>query len=253
MRRKLGESYNVPVSTSHQAAAAARLAGLSLPGGVHVGLIPEPVRRLPSAVERIDALLEGGVPRGRISEVLGPFSSGKTSLLLALLAATTRRGEVAACVDLADALHPASVAHAGADLQRVLWVRPRTLPDGFRCTELLLQAGGFAVVALDLGVSVSRPWRAPVWSRLLRAAERSHTACVVLAAHHVAGSSTALGISLRSSAVRWQRGLWPLFDGFDTTVVVTRNKLGGSEAKSVKLKVESQSSGLQLAAWSLEL
>lgn len=214
-------------STSRHAAALARLADLSLPGNVRFGLTTsEPVSRLPSGQTLIDALLGGGVPRGRISEVLGPLTSGKTSLLLVLLAAATRRGEVVACVDLADALHPASVAAAGADLQRVLWVRPSSFTDGLRCTELLLQAGGFAVVAFDLGATRPRPFRSRVWPRLLHAAEQSHTALVVLAPQRVAGSSAVLSLGLRPRTPLWQRGAWPLFNGFDTTLLVERNKLG---------------------------
>src|SRR5713101_6533362 len=99
---------------STSATAVARLAELSLPGRVHVGLTAcEPVRRLACGWERIDAVLGGGLPRGRVSEFVGPLSSGKTSLLLTILAAVTRHGEVAAWVDLADAMHPASVVAAG--------------------------------------------------------------------------------------------------------------------------------------------
>lgn len=246
-KRKFSENGQVLASTSHQALAVTRLAELALPGRVHIGLVPEPVRRVPSGLASIDTLLGGGLPRGRISEVLGPLSSGKSALLLALLAAATQRGEVVACVDLADALHPQSVASAGAGLPRLLWVRPRSVTDGLRCTELLLQAGGFAVVALDLGTPMSRPLRHHVWPRLLHAAERSHTALVVLAPHRVAGSFAALSLSLRSRAVRWHRGLWPLFDGFDTTVLLSRNKLGGAEAKSIKLEVKSWISSFELS------
>jgi hypothetical protein len=216
----------VPTSTSH-AAAVARLADLALPGRVHVGLTTsEPVRRLPSAVAGVDALLDGGWPQGRLSEVLGSPSSGKTSLVLSLLAATTRRGEVVACVDLADALHPASIAHAGADLRRLLWVRPPSAADGVRCTELLLQAGGFAVVMLDFGMECPRRLRSHVWPRLMRGAEQSHTAVVVLAPQRVAGSFSALSFGVRSRTVLWQPGAWPLFEGVDSVVELTRNKLG---------------------------
>jgi hypothetical protein len=205
----------------------ARLADLALPGHVRVGHTAlEPVRRLPSAVAGIDAVLEGGWPRGRLSEVIGPPSSGKTSLVLALLAAATRCGEVVACVDLADALHPASIARAGADLQRVLWVRPPSAADGLRCTELLLHAGGFAVVMLDVGAEVPRRLRSQVWPRLMHAAERSHTAVIVLAPQRVVGSFSALSVGVRARAARWQPGAWPLFDGFDSRVELTRNKLG---------------------------
>ncbi len=194
---------------------------------MHVGLTTaEPVRRLPSGLECIDGLLDGGVPRGRVSELCGALSSGKTSLLLTLLAATTRRGESAACIDLADALHPESVARAGADLHRLLWVRPPSVIEAMRCTELLLQAGGFGLIALDLGAVVPRPLRSHVWPRLARAAEQSHTALVVLAPHRVAGSCAVLSLSVRSRVPLWRRGAWPLFEGFETSALVERNKLG---------------------------
>jgi RecA DNA recombination protein len=296
-KRKLSESGSVLVSTSHQAAAVVRpveerLAALALPGRVRVGsTVAEPVPRLTCGLPSVDALLDGGVPQGRISEVCGPRSSGKTSWLLTLLAAVTRRGEMTACVDLADALHPESVRGAGADLHRLLWVRPRSVTDALRCTDLLLQAGGFAVVVLDLGPGARtpeastlrrapedgsggragvhsagpsaegfgpqagplpslddardrdgslrgarsdkrigaprlRPLRAHVWPRLLHAAERSHSALVVLAGQRVAGSFATLSLALRPRTPLWRRGAWPLFDGFETTMQVERNKLG---------------------------
>lgn len=197
-----------------------------MPGRVHLGGAPEPVRRLPSGVQSVDILLAGGLPQGRISELIGPFSSGKTSLLLALLAAATRRGEQVACVDPADALHPASLASAGADLQHLLWVRPPSVTDGVRCTELLLQAGGFAVIGLDLAMPLSRPLRSRVWPRLQRAAEQSHTALVVVVPHRIAGSFAVLSLGLRLRNVLWRRGAWTLFEGFDAVATVVRNKLG---------------------------
>jgi hypothetical protein len=197
---------------------------LALPGRVHVGLTASaPVRRLPSAVTCVDALLDGGWPRGRVSEVLGPLSSGKTSLVLTLLAAATRRGEVVACVDLADALHPQSIARAGADLQRVLWVRPPSVTDAMRCTELLVHAGGFALVVLDLGAQPPRRLPSHVWPRLMRAAEQSYTAVIVLAPQRVTGSFSALSLGVRARTALWQG---PLFEGFDMLLELTRNKLG---------------------------
>jgi len=75
-----------------------------------------------SGVAAIDALT-GGLPRGCLTEICGPASSGRTTLLLAALAAATRRGEFCAVVDASDALDPQSVAAAGVDLERLLWVR----------------------------------------------------------------------------------------------------------------------------------
>src|SRR5262249_6722408 len=134
--------------------------------------------------------------------------------------------EVVACVDCADALRPESFAAAGAELERVLWVRPPSVIDALRCTDLLLQAGGFAVVVLDLGAPLLRRLRGHVWPRLMHAAEHSHSALVVLAAQRVAGSFATLSLGVRPRAPLWRRGVWPLFDGFETTLRVERNKLG---------------------------
>jgi hypothetical protein len=251
----------VSASTTH--AAAPRLdAGVqgsgfrvqepwALPAGVQLGHTSiEPLRRLPSQLAVIDDLLDGGLPRGRVSELVGPQSSGKTSLLVTFLAAATRRSEVIAYVDLTDSLDPGLFAAAGVDLERLLWVRPPSLKDAVRCAEIILQAGGFAAVALDLSLSLVTGYRLPitgyrnVWPRLARAAERSHAALIVLAPQRLTGSVATLGIETQA------RPLWstsfvsrsapspayspervgvrarPLFDGFDVAVTVARSKLG---------------------------
>jgi recombination protein RecA len=75
-----------------------------------------------SGIAAIDALT-GGLPRGCVSEICGPASSGRTTLLLAALAAATRRGEFCVVVDASDALDPHSAVAAGVELERLLWVR----------------------------------------------------------------------------------------------------------------------------------
>jgi len=228
----------VLASTSHQ--ASARALALSLPGQIRIGLTrTEPVPRLSSGVARLDALLAGGLPCGWLSELYGPLSAGKTSLALTLMATATKRGEIVACVDLPAALHPASAAVAGADLRRLLWVHPRSVTDALRCTEVLLQAGGFAMIVLDLDAPAARPLRAAIWPRLMRAAEQSHTACVVLAAHRVAGGCATLSLGLERRAACWRHGVWPLFHGVDIAVRIERNKLAPGEAKNVQLKTRN--------------
>jgi len=122
----------------------------------------------------------------------------------------------------------------------VLWVRPPSVPDGMRCTELLLHAGGFAVVVVDFGAEVPRRLRSYVWPRMMRAAEQSHTAVVVLAPQRVAGSFAALSLGVRARAARWQPGAWSLFDGFDSVVELMRNKLG-APGRVVALRARVQS------------
>jgi hypothetical protein len=102
----------------------------------------------------------GGFPRGEQSEIHGPPSSGRTGVLLALLAHTTRAGALAALVDPLDRLDPGSAAAAGVDLERLLWLRgPRgggeepqakALGAATAAVATLVGSGLFDVVALDL-------------------------------------------------------------------------------------------------------
>src|SRR5713101_3519120 len=79
-------------------------------------------RRLPSGLPLVDSLLHGGIVRGRVSEIIGDRSSGKTTLAASFAAFSTIRGEVAAWIDSADSFDPESMAAAGVDLTRLLWV-----------------------------------------------------------------------------------------------------------------------------------
>src|SRR5437588_9782852 len=77
----------------------------------------------PSGVMELDAVLGGGFPRGSLVELYGPASSGRTSLAFSLLAEATERQQACAFVDVADSLDPLSLAAAGVDLPRLLWIR----------------------------------------------------------------------------------------------------------------------------------
>src|SRR5467141_1443389 len=77
----------------------------------------------PSGVGELDAVLGGGFPRGSLVELCGPASSGRTSLAFSLLAQATERQETCAYVDVSDSLDPLSLAAAGVELPRLLWVR----------------------------------------------------------------------------------------------------------------------------------
>jgi len=214
-------------STPQHPSAAARLAELDLPGTIHFGRTAvEPPRRLPSDIRSLDALLDGGWPRGGLAEIAGGRSCGKTSLLSACLAAATRRGEIVAWVDVAGCLHPESLQQAGVDLGRLLWVRPPASNDAVRCAEILLQAGGFGVVALDFGDDFPHRLRTYVWPRLARASERTRAVCLVIAPRRLTASVAVVGLELRLRRVRWRPGLWSLLDGFDLVARLARNRFG---------------------------
>jgi len=197
---------------------------LQLPGTVWIGSKPvETVRRLGTGVPSLDSLLDGGLPRGGLSEIVGGPSSGCTSLAHSLVASATTRGEVTAIVDLPDALHPAALWSAGADLARVLWVRPPSLPASLKCTELILGVGGFGVVILDLGSTPTSQLPLHVWPRLSRRAKQTGTVLAVLAPHRVAGSFATLSLQLTQERVRWENGL---FVGMTVRLFLARSKIG---------------------------
>jgi len=77
----------------------------------------------PSGVTELDAVLGGGFPRGSLVELCGPASSGRTSLAFSLLAQATERREACAFIDVSDSLDPRSLAAAGVELSRLLWIR----------------------------------------------------------------------------------------------------------------------------------
>jgi hypothetical protein len=161
----------------------------------------------PTGVAAVDALLEGGLPVGAISEVTGPESSGRTSLTLAFLAQRTEAGQVCAWVDVGDAFDPESAAASGVSLKQLLWVRCRNesglaqakpwtrLDQALRATDLLLQAGGFAAIVLDLGdMEPAHAMRIPLatWFRFRQAADRTRCSLVVLGKTSYAQSSAAV-------------------------------------------------------------
>lgn len=161
----------------------------------------------PTGVAAADALLEGGLPVGAISEVTGPESSGRTSLTLAFLAKRTEAGQVCAWVDAGDSFDPESAAASGVELKQLLWVRclnengltrakPWTrLDQALRATDLLLQAGGFAAIVLDLGdMELEHGMRIPLatWFRFRQAADRTRCSLVVLGKTAYAQSSAAV-------------------------------------------------------------
>ena len=159
------------------------------------GLPGEALSRCPTGIPELDRLLGGGFPRGRLSEIAGPGSCGRTSLALCLLSEATRAGEVVAVADGADAFDPASAEAAGVVLERVLWMRARQPREALRGAERLLEARGFAVVLLDLSVPGPRV-AAASWLRLAQTAAASGTALVVLSLARAAGSAAELALEL---------------------------------------------------------
>jgi RecA/RadA recombinase len=215
------------VNITSMANAAAILHRLGRPGAIRLGATPTGTpSRLATRLAPLDATLDGGLPRGRVSELTGARSTGRTALACAIAAGATGAGEAIAWVDPEDALDPEAAAQSGLVLERTLWVRPRTLDDAIRATDLLLAAGGFALVVLDVAESPPHPHIH--WTRLARAAERTRTALLVVSKHSHTGATAALTLEATARRVRWsgEPGRLVLLDGLTCRVLVARNRLG---------------------------
>jgi hypothetical protein len=177
-------------------------------------------------VAALDRALGHGIPRGQVSEIAGPVSSGRTSLAWAALAAATARGELVALVDTFDRFDPETASAAGIDLPRLLWVRgqaisktagaldpawvpgtrsvsgPGTLVEravdrALKALNLIVQSGVCTLVVLDLtDVPAAGLARVPrsTWLRIHRVIEGSETAVVLLAAVPLARSARGVSI-----------------------------------------------------------
>jgi len=187
-----------------------KLAGVTAASRLQVRSAPEMAA---TGIPALDSLV-GGLPRGCLSEICGPASSGRTSVLLSVLATATQRGEFCALIDTSDAFHPDSAAAAAADFARLLWIRcgqnnqkksanPKTsaLEQALRVLDLLLQAGGFGVVALDLSdVPFPLARRVPLasWFRFQRALEPTSTVLLVMAQAPCAQTCASLAVRLQA-------------------------------------------------------
>jgi hypothetical protein len=194
-------------------------------------LAPEAPATAPSGVTALDVRLGGGWPRGQVSELVGPRSSGRTWLMTRTVAAATHRGELAAVVDALDVFDPASVCSAEPVWPYLLWVRGHALSHGgqavnresltssaamervldraIKAAALILQAGGFGVVALDLGdIPLAAIRRLPftTWLRLQRFVEGHDTVGLIVAQDSVGRS--AQGITVRLTTQDEVAGLW---------------------------------------------
>ena len=211
----------------------------------------------PSGVSALDARLGGGFPRGQLSELVGRRSSGRSSLLLRMMAAATARGELVAVVDALDMLDVESAAAAGVDLNRLLWIRghvvtnqglcrdlnQRALEQAIRAFTLVLQAGNFGLVVFDVAEAPADALRRlpfTTWLRLQRMVEGSQTACVLVGDEPMARSSA--GLTLKLGIRNLELGMrfsGRLFDGIDVDARVVRARAREQEEACVALSTSA--------------
>ena len=301
----------------------------------------------PTGVSEVDTLLEGGLPVGAITEMVGAESSGRTSLALSFLASATRSGSVGAWIDVLNTLDPESAAAAGVDLSRMLWVRcgasaskarpaaeyrfalpekyfvaaaakkglhgggcgghprgevkglaaavggllrpetiapryaepqrrvrpewetfaavsqlyaPKTKPQALggkpwarmeqalRVADLLLQAGGFSVIVLDMaGIAPEYAARVPLatWFRYRTASERTRASLLLLTQHSCAKSSADLLLRFGAGEVR--RDESTVFTGIAHRLEVERRRFTQAETNVIPLRKPPQS--VNAAQW----
>ena len=209
-------------------------------------------RRLSSGLAPLDDLIDGGIPRGRISEITGRPGSGKTSLAASFAASAIHRGEVAAWLDSSGSFDPESMAAAGVELRRMLWASMTTstkIPraafrqDRFstspfarrqsaivKAAEIVLEAGGFGLVVIDFGEAPHALTHASAL-RIARVAERSGAAVIALAPWRMCGTFAALSLATTRAETLFSRlapGSPATFDGLTVDAMVARNKMGGT-------------------------
>jgi hypothetical protein len=150
--------------------------------------------------------LAGGLPRGGLTEICGPPCSGRTSVLLAALAARTAAAEACALVDGRDGFDPCAAEAAGVRLEQLLWVRCRDIEQALRATDLLLRGGGFGLIAVDLADIEPRTVRGVplnAWFRFRRAVENTPSILLLVAQESNAKTCASLVLRLSGEEARW--------------------------------------------------
>jgi len=160
------------------------------------------VETLSTGVSEVDALT-GGLPRGAISEIFGPASSGRTSMMFSMLAYATTHDEVCAVVDVNDTFAPTAAAAAGINFDRLLWIRcGGSLENAFKAADLLLHAGGFGLVILDMADVAGNEARRIIsswWYRFRRTVENKPTSILVMSEDACTRSCAALTLELNGT------------------------------------------------------
>src|SRR5262245_36960740 len=184
----------------------------SLPGALTVYERPSP-EVFPTGIAALDRQI-GGIPQSALTQIHAPLnlSSGKTALLVSLMAQVTRREQFCALVDASDCFDPQSAEAAGVNLARVLWVRcgahrrKPQLEQAFKAADILVQNGGFALIAVDLGnIEEKLVRRVPLttWFRFARVVEKMPAALVFLLSYPAAQSCAGLTLRLGDAEPDW--------------------------------------------------
>lgn len=183
---------------------------------------------IPTTLDAVDALLGGGLPRGKMVELVGGRrAAGRFSIALSALASATSMGEAAVLIDLGDHLDPQLAEANGVDLKRLLWIRPKTLKEAVLSAEMIT-ATGFQLVVLDLGFPPLRGKRVPdaAWVRLARTAESRGAAMLVSSPYPLTGTASEAVMKDCGVRARWivQRNAPRLLQGIDVSLTLEKHR-----------------------------
>ena len=162
---------------------------------------------------------------GSISEIVGSPSSGRTSLVQALLRNYLAQEKICALIDWGDAFDPTNAACNGIVLEKLLWIRGGRKPHGvsIKIADHLLHIGGFGLVVLDLCdiaprklSSIPLSW----WYRLHKTIEHTLTMLIVVAREPVTGPCARRVLDMQCCGTSWTGSPhFPLLAGFDVKAV----------------------------------
>ena len=108
------------------------------------------IEAIPTGALALDiALGIGGIPKGRIIEIYGPESSGKTTLALHMIAEAQKRGGEAAFIDAEHALDPVYAKNLGVDIDNLIVSQPDTGEQGLEIAEELVRSGAIDIIVVD--------------------------------------------------------------------------------------------------------
>ena len=193
---------------------------------------------IPTGVRSLDLALGGGLPRGQMSEIFGPPSSGRTGLALGLLAGVTSRGGLGALVDPGDRFDPVAASAAGVELDRLLWVRGASGHPAAAAARLV-ESGLFEAVLLDLvgprdGALDGLP--VATWVRLQRCVAHTRSVLLLLATHHLAHGPCGVSVELGPRGGRFCGAAGPgrILAGLASEAVAGR---GGFRRAPIELSV----------------
>jgi hypothetical protein len=174
------------------------------------------------------ALGPTGIPHGRLTEIFGTASSGKTTLAFALLAACTHRGDIGAYVDPDNTLFAPAAEAAGIHLDRLIVVRPKTEQAVRRAADAIVRSGACAVVVLD-GMSASA-LQTHHCARLVSQAERNGITLVALSRgeSQPLASFASLRVRMREVSPLWQPGSdgGGRLSGYSISLDIAKSRMG---------------------------